>query len=253
MITVPETSRPSVSFGESPCRRVITSLPGRAGSSDWFLVGPERVTPYRGATRVGAYPLALRHNVPRILPLPDGGYLFCLEDGFAVYDPDQAGRTAALPALFLRLTTDSLRRRPGPRGLRLPYRQNDPRFRYALPALDRPVSYRYRLLGFGERWSEWSAGGEKEFTNLDEGDYRFQVEADWYGARAEIAFTVLPPGTAPPGPTSPTPCWWAACSCCFTKRTAPASGPRREKWRSCGSDNSSGNASRPATSNWKPT
>ncbi len=135
---------------------------------------------FRGTTRGGAYPLALHHHFPRIIPLAGGSYLFCLEDGLAGYDPQGPDRTAAPPNLFLRLATNDLPQQPGPDGLRLAHRQNDPRFRYALPAPYRPSRYRYRLLGFDERWSEWSASGEKEFTNLDAGDYCFLAEADWY-------------------------------------------------------------------------
>jgi DNA-binding CsgD family transcriptional regulator len=34
---------------------------------------------------------------------------------------------------------------------------------------------------------------KREFTNLPEGDYRFEVEANWFGSRAEVQFQVLPP------------------------------------------------------------
>ncbi len=187
------TFTPIATFRGVPLPPDSYCLPGRPGTRDWFLVGRERVTAYRGAHAAGAYPLALRHNFPDIVALTDSSYLICLEDGFATYHPAEE----AIPAVHLRLgltvATDSIRQPLTEGELRIPYHANNPHFNYALPALDRPVHYRYRLLGFSERWSEWSDSGDKEFTNLDEGDYRFQVEADWYGAEAEIAFTVLPP------------------------------------------------------------
>jgi DNA-binding CsgD family transcriptional regulator len=42
-------------------------------------------------------------------------------------------------------------------------------------------------------WSDWSVLGAREFTNLPAGNYRFEVEANWFGTRAERSFSVLPP------------------------------------------------------------
>lgn len=57
----------------------------------------------------------------------------------------------------------------------------DVRFEFALPVLNRPdaTSYRSRLAGFDSGWSDWSAHGEtnRVYTNLPDGDFRFEVEA----------------------------------------------------------------------------
>lgn len=36
--------------------------------------------------------------------------------------------------------------------------------------------YRYKLDGFSEEWSQWTSKTEKEYTNLDKGDYTFMVQ-----------------------------------------------------------------------------
>ncbi|MCB0554832.1 MAG: response regulator [Phaeodactylibacter sp.] len=57
--------------------------------------------------------------------------------------------------------------------------------------------YRYRLLGFAGRWTDWSDQPIKEYTNLPEGSYEFQVQGrDVYGnisAPAGFRFSINPP------------------------------------------------------------
>lgn len=151
-------------------------LPGREGSDEWFLVARDRLMAYRGSERIAAYPVRLRTGFPSIIPLGTGEYLLCLEDGFATYRMEEA----APPEIDLHLDWST----PA-RGVW--------RFDYALPVLDRPVRYRHRLLGFEEEWSDWSALGSRDYTNLAPGDYRFQVQADWFAAQEEVSFTVPTP------------------------------------------------------------
>lgn len=59
------------------------------------------------------------------------------------------------------------------------------------------LSYRYRLKGFDNNWSEWTKRSEKEYTNLPSGKYVFEVEArNSLGNKSEIAsytFVISPP------------------------------------------------------------
>nr|WP_256534304.1 triple tyrosine motif-containing protein [Lewinella sp. JB7] len=171
-----DTFQPLDRFRGVKVRPAEYILPGRAETREWFVAARDRVTVYRGTREIAEYPVRLRRNFPRIIPLADGTYLFCLEEGFATYRPTSGRGEAA----SLRLGLDRV--------------SNDVwRFDYVLPALDRPVRYRYRLLGFSDQWSEWSELGEKEYTNLGEGDYRFQVQADWYGGAQEVSFSIPAP------------------------------------------------------------
>ena len=58
-------------------------------------------------------------------------------------------------------------------------------------------NYQYNLLGFDEKWSEWSHENRKDYTNLPEGEYSFMVRArNIYGDIGQVGtfnFVILPP------------------------------------------------------------
>lgn len=59
------------------------------------------------------------------------------------------------------------------------------------------LEYSYRLKGFDAQWSDWSSRTDKEYTNLSEGTYTFEVKVrNNMGNESEPAsyvFTILPP------------------------------------------------------------
>lgn len=81
----------------------------------------------------------------------------------------------------------------------LAYKYNTLKFQFAAPFFDQEEKtvYSYWLNGFDESWSPWSSQTEKEYTNLREGSYSFNVKAkNVYGVESELGtfeFTVLPP------------------------------------------------------------
>lgn len=64
------------------------------------------------------------------------------------------------------------------------------------------VMYRYRLLGLEEGWSDWTTRNIKEYNNLFEGKYQFQVVSrNKYNEESDVAtysFIVKPPGYRSP-------------------------------------------------------
>jgi signal transduction histidine kinase/DNA-binding response OmpR family regulator/ligand-binding sensor domain-containing protein len=111
------------------------------------------------------------------------------------------------PVLVRRVTTrnDSLLfagyTAPGAanRSLTLPYRMNSLRFEFAAPFLDHEWKnvYQYRLDGFEESWSDWSAESRAIYTNIPEGRFTFRVRArniyGWVSAEDTYVFEVLAP------------------------------------------------------------
>lgn len=163
---------------------------------EWFFCQPDRVAVYRGSTKVVDLPLRLRFPYPIVIPWANNDYLFLLDEGYAQVKVSSDERP--VPRLLLRLD-----RLPGvgnddvPVPEKMPvlsYAENDLAFSFALPAFDRPVLYRSRLIGYGAgEWSAWSASGKKEFTSLPAGEYTFEVAANWYEATARQRFEILPP------------------------------------------------------------
>ncbi|MBN2762865.1 MAG: hypothetical protein JXR41_07235, partial [Bacteroidales bacterium] len=80
-----------------------------------------------------------------------------------------------------------------------PYRYNSISVSYFSPFFEAPeqMSYSFRLAGYDESWSDWTHKTEKEYTNLHEGDYIFEVRAkniyENQSETAQYAFSIRPP------------------------------------------------------------
>jgi signal transduction histidine kinase/DNA-binding response OmpR family regulator len=81
----------------------------------------------------------------------------------------------------------------------LPYAQNSLTFAFSGAWFERPDStrFRYLLRGYDRNWSDWTLEGKKEYTNLPEGSYTFQVVArnstEQAGDEATFSFQIAPP------------------------------------------------------------
>lgn len=81
----------------------------------------------------------------------------------------------------------------------LSYDQNNVKFTFSAPIYEgrENVMFSYKLEGFDSKWSPWSRGSVKEYTNLHEGDYRMLVRVrNSFGVVS--ATTALPFHVAPP-------------------------------------------------------
>lgn len=79
------------------------------------------------------------------------------------------------------------------------YQMNDFRFAFSTPYYEKIsyLNYRFKLEGFEEEWTDWSPKTEKEYTNLNAGNYNFKVQArNAYGQicdEANFTFKIFPP------------------------------------------------------------
>jgi DNA-binding CsgD family transcriptional regulator len=79
------------------------------------------------------------------------------------------------------------------------FKQNAFRFHYTAPFFESPqgLKFSYLLENYNQEWSEWSTDHYKDFTNLPEGDYVFQVKAkNIYGTESlgsSFPFRIRPP------------------------------------------------------------
>jgi len=81
----------------------------------------------------------------------------------------------------------------------IPFESNNVLFRYVAPFFieEEKTLYSYFLEGEDEKWSDWQSKNEKEYTNLQEGNYVFHVKAkNLYEVESSIttfSFTISPP------------------------------------------------------------
>lgn len=83
--------------------------------------------------------------------------------------------------------------------IQLPFALNSVMFRFTTPAFENPdeLRFSFKLRGFDEDWSAWDALNFKEYTNLREGNYVFEVKAmNSFGVESPVStfhFVVEPP------------------------------------------------------------
>lgn len=81
----------------------------------------------------------------------------------------------------------------------IPFVLNSVSFRFTFPEFENAsrLRFSYRLLGFDDNWSAWEGINFKEYTNLREGNYTFEVKAmNAYGTESwasSFAFSIEPP------------------------------------------------------------
>lgn len=81
--------------------------------------------------------------------------------------------------------------------LELEPKQNSLRIKFATDFHQSKSTYKWKLLGLEDSWSNWSEETSKDYTNLSSGQYNFQViSRNTYGQEslpATISFSILPP------------------------------------------------------------
>lgn len=159
----------------------------------------------------------LNDDLMNITVLQNNLVLFAAKEGFIVYDPNMSIVSGDEVNVLLREISliahgDSViyfgnastggkyfSHSKSNKGLELPYSQNSIKFEFSSTFIDGlgKTSYQYFLEGFDASWSEWSGKNEKEFTNLNEGNYNFKIRSkNVYGQMSREAvfeFKILPP------------------------------------------------------------
>lgn len=130
------------------------------------------------------------------------------EDGFVLIDlsKPQAPSQKLVPQVRKLFTTnnrDSLiygKSLAGtPPNIRIAYCYNSIRIEYGCNNynLTQAISYSYRLKGYNNQWSEYTTATSKEYTNLPEGTYTFELklspDSGNKAIQTSFTFTILPP------------------------------------------------------------
>jgi ligand-binding sensor domain-containing protein/DNA-binding CsgD family transcriptional regulator len=131
------------------------------------------------------------HGFESIYPYSSDHVFFGTEDGFAHYSPDVSYKGYKEFSAYITRGVAILRdtvfyygkvtgtARGENTQYAFPYNNNSFRFTFASPVYDNAgnTEYSYRLSGFNDEWSTWSKTYEKEYTNLPDGRFTFQVRA----------------------------------------------------------------------------
>ena len=130
------------------------------------------------------------------------------EDGFALIDhtkklaPRQKLQLQ-IRKLFITSSKDSLVYGKSidnaPADIRIDYRNNSIRIEYGCNSYNptQAISYSYKLKGYNKHWSEYTTATSKEYTDLPEGTYTFELrlrpDSGNEAIQTSITFTILPP------------------------------------------------------------
>jgi len=144
------------------------------------------------------------HGFESFYPYSPGHVIIGTEDGFAHYSshtsaPGYNGFSVYI-TLGEALHQDSVfyygraRQKTGEEtNYKFRYSHNNLRFSFASPVYDNAgtTEYRFRLVGYDEQWSEWGRTYFKEYSNLPDGRFTFQVMA-----RNQLGIESLPDSLA---------------------------------------------------------
>ncbi|MNK49415.1 bacterial transduction protein [compost metagenome] len=134
-------------------------------------------------------------------------YLISVDDGFVIYNANepQTSKKISLPSVLIRKIEDitdtySTISEVGnsKSAIEIPFSRNNIRVSYALPYYRQAnIKFQYFLEGYSKQWSDWSSASQKDFTNLNHGNYKFLVRAkindQTLSGTTAFEFTVLPP------------------------------------------------------------
>ncbi len=128
--------------------------------------------------------LSLVHNYEKVVEIDSNNYLFCLDNGFAVYNDtiSQKGGKLPLPVInriaVLNHEERELFPDSFPPGMEFPPESRSFRFHYFQPVFDHQPQLSYQLTGYDSIWYATKGQLFKEFTNLPAGDYVFKLRSD---------------------------------------------------------------------------
>jgi len=126
--------------------------------------------------------------------------------GVALFDPQNEAIDRVAKKLYIESALVGAKGLPLEPYQELTYRENNPRFEFALLSYRRESDTRFRtqLAGLESEPSDWTADWKKEYTTLPAGHYRFRVWGRDYAGNltgpTEIPFVVKP---------APWATWWA--------------------------------------------
>ena len=190
-------------FGEIP----ITYIKEDPYSNLWFVTADKKagvVDMSNGRQRLVFISqldnLLMTGGYENINIIDSNNVLVAAEKGFFHINYAQYVKHNPLMRVLIRHVT-SISREPGlqPDEHTFKYQGNSLHFEFSAPlyAQQQNIDYSYFLKGFDKEWSPWGKKPEKDYTNLPEGDYIFEVKCrntvTNESSAVSYSFRVLPP------------------------------------------------------------
>jgi len=189
----------------------------KSGSTDYWFTLPPKAALFRLESdtlrKVFEYTFSdpfssLDEKHPEIIDLNDSINIFCLENGFAIFNKQAYNNTTQFP---IHLKSVLLRTKKGLKTAfpigdenRFEYANNNIVFEFmSMASVSAPVDYEYKLEGHNKRWLKANSRNRAYFSNLKWGTYTFKVRGeDAYGKKllpVNYKFTIRKPYFIKPG------------------------------------------------------
>ncbi len=168
---------------------------------DRFKIFPHSIIYYNEKDSLQLH-LSLVPTHENIVLLNDSTYLFCMDDGYGLLYPENYSftktETVAIHSLKPMITQLQINGNPPsfnaidklPQPMIFKSSENHLQFQFAVPHYAYSAKLRYRLRGFEDKWSTWDTQSSKEFTNLNKGDYVFEVQSELSNQVTSFAFEI---------------------------------------------------------------
>ena len=147
-----------------------------------------------------------------IYPYAEGQVIFGVENGFAHYSSNSGFRISTdlstyinratalyLDSIFYYGNGSSDQKNFMQQDYDFPFKDNSFRFSFASPTYDNieNIEFSYKLIGYNDKWSEWSTSTFIEYAKLPPGTFTFCVkgrsQSDKESKVDELEFTIRPP------------------------------------------------------------
>jgi DNA-binding CsgD family transcriptional regulator len=172
----------------------------RMPDGELFQAYPQRTAWYDKKGFKAWLPIALVKNNEHIEKLPNGKYLFCIDNGYAILKTDASSLSSPRTPPIIRAVQPMRNGQPLHAGtirasdglLTLPSRSTSFFIHFAAPIYTQAPGFRYRIPGWQDNWSPWSPQPYKEIANLPPGKHQIQVACNLSPALSSISVFVKP-------------------------------------------------------------
>ena len=169
---------------------------------DYFKVFSNKLEFYHSHELTTTLDVSLIPNDEAIMPLAEGTYLFCLEGGYALFDPKKINisRNLDMPAITRfrswnkrnELEKDIYISGAAYPDLELSNQTNKIQIDFATHEYCQDHRFSHMLQNFETDWTDWTHHPTQEYTNLSAGSYHFKVRSNVNWNHTSIFFSILP-------------------------------------------------------------